>query len=326
MNSHARFAAHTARALGYAYRSLDGADAYLFEVSDGARAAAFSTAYGTPYALNSARAYSLARDKSFCQRVLDAAGVATIPSRLFFANDRQRPYRSAGREREDAIAWSRGAVFPVFCKPNQGSKGEYAEVVADAAAFSDYLNRVGTAYDVILVQPVLRGLEYRVVVLNGAALFSYRKSQPFVLGDGERTLRALLEDAQQQWKGAARTTPLAAIQARSEDGAAMAHDHIAAKGVRLILEGGAKRAAGGDAVDLSDAPPAPLAAFGEAAARALGLNLAGVDLFDVSPAGDFSALVCIEVNANPAMETLEANNRWDLIEAVWRANFAAALA
>ena len=47
--------------------------------------------------------------------------------------------------------------------------------------------------------------------------------------------------------------------------------------------------------------------------------------FDLSPAGDLSALCVIEVNSNPMIQTLEDNGRWDLIVAIWRANFAAAL-
>lgn len=325
MNSHARFAERTARSLGYAFRSLDGADAYLFEVSDGVRTAAFSTAYGTPYALNTARAYSLARDKSFCQRVLEAAGLPTIPSQLFFANDRQRPYRAPGREREDALRWAEGAPFPIFCKPNQGSKGEFAEIVPSAAAFRAYLDRVGPSYDVILAQPVLAGAEYRVVILDGRALFSYRKSPPVITGDGARSVRDLVAAARETWKAAARLTPIEAVQARDSDGRIIAHAEIPTRGQQLFLAGRANRAAGGDAEELRDDPPPVLAALGCAAAGAIGLGLAGVDIFDISPARDLSSLVIIEVNANPAMETLEANARWDLIEAVWRANFAAAL-
>lgn len=323
MNSHARFAAHAAKALGYAFRSLDGEDGYLFEVADGTRSAAFSSAYGTPYALNTARAYSLARDKSFCQRVLDGAGIATIPTLLFFANDRQRAYRSPGREREDALAWAAQAAFPVFCKPNQGSKGEFAEIIADAAAFADYFGRVGPFYDVILVQPVLRGVEHRVLVLNGRPLCSYRKAQPVLSGDGRSTLRNLLEEARKTWKAAALQTPVASIRARDLTGALVPHDRVIEKGAKVTLEGRANRAAGGDA-DAVIAPPEPLANIACAAAKAIGLNFAGVDLFDLSPRRDGSELVIIEVNANPAIETLEAQGRFDLIERIWGANFEAA--
>ncbi|MET0183809.1 MAG: hypothetical protein ABW199_13095 [Caulobacterales bacterium] len=326
MNSHARFAAHSAKALGYAFRSLDGDDAYLFEVTDGARKAAFPVGYATPYALNNARAYSLARDKSFAQRVLDQAGLATIPSQLFFTNDRQAAYRAPGRERADALAWAKNAPFPVFCKPNQGSKGEYAEIVASADALTRYLDRVSAHYDVILVQPVLRGDEYRVIVLNGAPLLSYKKAQPVLSGDGRSSLRELLEAARVNWKGAALQTPLEDLRARDVTGAAVSLGDVVATAAKVTLEGRANRAAGGDAEAIFTEIPKPLAKIAVEAAKALGLNFAGVDLFDLSPNRDGSNLVVIEVNANPALETLEAQGRFDLIEKIWAANFEAAFA
>jgi glutathione synthase/RimK-type ligase-like ATP-grasp enzyme len=325
MNSHARFAAHTAQALGYAFRSLDGDDAYLFEVAHGERRACFSSAYGTPYALNSACAYSLARDKSFSQRALDLAGLPTIPTLVFFANDRQRAYRGPGREREDALEWARTAQFPIFCKPNQGSKGEFAEIVASPAAFADYLDRVGPAYDVILAQPLLHGEEHRVVVLGGEALASYRKTRPTLVGDGVTTLRGLIERAQTGWKASAARSPADAYNARDAGGALLGLAATPAAGETIVLEGRANRAAGGDADRVAAGAPAQLGDCAIAAADAIGLGLAGVDIFDLSPARDLSDLVIIEVNANPAVETLVAHGRLDLVRAIWTANFEAAL-
>lgn len=89
------------------------------------------------------------------------------------------------------------------------------------------------------------------------------------------------------------------------------------------------RAAGGRTAELGTEVPPALAAVALAACRALGLALAGVDLF----VGDAGAgrpgrpvVQVIEVNANPMIETLEDHGRWDLIEAIWRRNLHAALA
>ncbi|MND05661.1 hypothetical protein D3C83_265950 [compost metagenome] len=60
-----------------------------------------------------------------------------------------------------------------------------------------------------------------------------------------------------------------------------------------------------------------------ASAAALGLSLAAVDLFDLS--GDGTDLAVIEVNSNPMIATLEEQDRWDLIETIWRANIDAAM-
>lgn len=320
-SAHARYAAHAARACGYAFRSLDGADGYLFEVRDGRRRALFAAGAGTPYALNDARAAALARDKAFCAEALRQAGVTTLPGEMFFVTKRWAEMRGPGREPEDARAFAAGASYPLFCKPIDASNGLYAEVIADADAFDDYMARVAREHFAILVQPFVRGVEHRVFVLEGRALFSYRKSLPEIAGDGRASVRALIAALARE-----NAPPLEASRARGADGALLALDTVLPAGARAVIEGAANRAAGGAGGDLVDGAPAPLGAIAIAAAHALSLKLAAVDVFDLSPARDCSQLSVIEVNSNPMIATLEDHGRWDLIETIWRANFAAALA
>jgi len=315
LSAHARYAAHAAAACGYGFRSLDGADSYLFEVRDGARRALFAAGQGSPYALNDANAASLARDKSFCAAALRAANLPALPGRLFFVTKRWSEMRSPGREPEDARAFAASAEYPIFCKPISASNGLHAEVIDDAAAFDDYMQRVAREHFAILVQPYVRGEEHRVFVLNGRALFSYRKHQPTVVGDGRSTLGELIANAE----------ILGKRNARDGSGALVMPDAVPPRGVRISLDGPANRSAGGGSAHLVDGALAPLAQVAIKAADALGLKLAGVDIFDISAARDLSELVIIEVNSNPMIATLEDHNRWDLIDTIWRANFAAAL-
>src|SRR5262245_16542381 len=44
-NSHARYAAHSARAFGYEFRSLDGSDRYLFEIRAAGRSVVLASGY-----------------------------------------------------------------------------------------------------------------------------------------------------------------------------------------------------------------------------------------------------------------------------------------
>lgn len=309
LSAHARYAVRAAEACGYAFHSLDGADGYLFEVRDGARRAVFTAGAGSPYALNDARAAALARDKAFCAESLRRAGLAVVPGRMFFVTKRWAELRGPGREPEDALTFAENADYPLFCKPISGSKGAFAEVIADAGAFADYMGRVSREHYAILAQPYVRAAEYRVFVLEGRALFSYRKLAPALIGDGVRTLREFMGKPE--------------FSARDAAGAALSPETVLPMGARAALDGPANRAAGGGAADLREGAPEPLARLALAAAECVGLRLAGVDMFAMAP--DWSALALIEVNASPMIATLEDHGRWDLIEAIWRANFAAAL-
>ncbi|QGZ94972.1 hypothetical protein [Terricaulis silvestris] len=317
-SAHARYAAHAAAACGYAFRSLDGADGYLFEVRDGARVAAFAAGAGTPYALNDARAASVARDKAFCAEVLRQADVRVLPGEKFFVTKRWSEMRTPGREPEDALRYARSAAYPIFCKPLSASNGLHAEVIESEAAFADYMRRVAREHFAIVVQPYVRAAEHRVFVLNGRALFSYRKSPPQLTGDGRSTVRMLVQTLPRDPE-----TPEALLLPRDERGHRLSLDETPAAGAKITLDGPANRSAGGGAHDLRDGAKAALEHVALAATDALGLRLAGVDMFDLS--GDGRDLCVIEVNSNPMIATLEEAGRWDLIDAIWRANFDAAL-
>lgn len=318
LSAQARYAKRAAEACGYGFRSLDGADGYLFEVRDGARVATFAAGAGTPYALNDARGASIARDKAFCAEVLRQAGVPVLPGRMFFVTSRWADMRSPGREPEDASAFAATAEYPLFCKPLAASNGLYAEVIESSEAFDDYLTRVSREHFAILVQPYVRALEHRVFVLNGRALFSYRKLSPHVIGDGRRSLAELVAAMPRESEA-----PPLKPRGRNSRGHLLAGTDVPAAEEAILLEGPANRAAGGGADGVRDGAPDQMARVALAAADAIGLRLAAVDLFDLS--GDGVDLAIIEVNSNPMIATLEESGRWDMIIEIWRANFDSAL-
>lgn len=317
LSAHARYAQRAAEACGYAFRSLDGADGYLFEVRDGARAATFAAGAGTPFALNDARSASIARDKAFCAEVLRQAGVPVLPGEKFFVTDRWSEMRSPGREPKDALAYAAAAEYPIFCKPLSASNGLFAEVIDSPEEFADYMTRVSREHFAILIQPYVRASEYRVFVLNGLPLFSYRKTQPFVYGDGERTLAAIVAASPRDPEA----PPLKA-RGRNQAGAKVEAGDVPDRGL-IFLEGPANRSAGGGAKELQDGAPRALGEIALRATEAVGLALSAVDIFVGGPRLD--EFTVIEVNSNPMIATLEDHQSWHLIIEIWRANFEAAL-
>lgn len=282
----------------------------MFEVRDGARSAVFGGAAGSPYALNDARAAAVARDKAFSAIVLNEAGLRVVPGRIFFATRRWSHMRSPGREPDDALTFARSATYPLFCKPISAASGQYAEVIHSAEDFGDYLARVGAEHYAFLAQPFIRAPEFRVLVLDGAVLGSYRKTLPSVVGDGVSTLELLVRPLDRR-----------VTRAVGANGRWYAANDTPPADCTLTLEGPANRAVGGGASEVRDDAPEPLARLAIAATDALSLRFAGVDIFDVPEQGP----TVIEVNASPMIATLEEHGRWDLIVEVWRANFAAAL-
>jgi len=314
-----RYVARACQMLGLLFRDLDQGGGYLFSVSNGHDEFVSGSGAICTWPLNSAPAFGISRDKHHTNAVLTEAGLPVIPGQLFFLHPHMAKLRTPGRERADALAAFAGMPHPVFCKPNQGSRGDFAEIVADLPAFGDYIERVAARYDAILLQPVLDGDEYRVFCLDGDVIFATRKADFTIVGDGERSIERLLRAHNETFTGTGGSPPdtentLAAVLLRH----GLRSGHVLAKGEEIVLPGRRNLSAGGDVADFMTELPTALAALALKAAKAIGLRVAGIDIFDVSPEGNLSELVVIEVNGNPGIQSLEAIGRDDLIDQIWK--------
>ena len=180
-----RYAREAAAAIGASFEDLDGGRGYLWRVSRNGRSVLGGGGSVCAYPVNSAVAWTISRDKAHTKSVLTANGVPVIPGGLFFAHGLRAALREPGREIADAIASAGRLGFPVFCKPNTGSRGDFAEIIADAAQLSAYASRIAPLHESFLVEPVIDGAEHRVFVQDGRVVFHASKAAPAVTGDGK---------------------------------------------------------------------------------------------------------------------------------------------
>lgn len=307
---HTRYAREAAALIGATFEDLDGGRGYLWRVSREGASVLGGGGSICAYPVNSAVAYTISRDKAHTKAVLTASGLPVIPGGLFFAHKLRAAFREPGREAADAAAFAAHLGFPVFCKPNAGSRGDFAEIIASEAQLLAYAARIAPLHEAFLVEPVMHGAEHRVFVQDGRAVFHAAKAQPGITGDGHSTVAQLI----------------AALDSSLPPGVSAsvlpgAPDVIPTKGERIVLPGRRNLSAGGGIERVSDQTPAPLAALAVAATQALGLRIGAVDLFDLSSAGDFTDPVIIEVNGNPGLRTLELAGREDLIHKIWTSMF-----
>ena len=308
---HTRYAREAAALIGAAFEDLDGGRGYLWRVTRDAASVLGGGGSICAYPVNSAVAYTISRDKAHTKAVLTASGLPVIPGGLFFAHKLRAAFREPGREAADATAFAAQLGFPVFCKPNAGSRGDFAEIIASEPQLLAYAARIAQLHESFLVEPVMTGAEHRVFVQDGRAVFHATKALPEITGDGRSTLAELTAVLD-------RTLP-PGVSASAHTG--LSPDVIPIKGERIALPGRRNLSAGGGIERVSDHAPAPLARLAVAATQALGLRIGAVDLFDLSSAGDFTDPVVIEVNGNPGLRTLELAGREDLIRTIWTSMF-----
>ncbi len=310
------YAEYACAAFGLGFHDIDGGTGLVFSVASKARSIHFGAGRCSWYPQNNSTAATLASDKYFTNRILNAAGVATLGGDYFFLHERHRAHRPAGHEREDAFGYFGKLGASAFVKPLQGSRGDFAQAVRGEAALERYLLAVSQHYDAVLIQPIVTGIEYRIFLLDDEIAYSARKYPPFVLGDGARPVRELLidHDADLHARGLSPGSA-AAIPGPSLDVVLPAGEHWEIPG-RMNLSAGGR---------MVFEVPRSEAAFAAArkAVRALDLRVAAVDVFsDIG--GDPDAIAVIEVNSNPSIRLLEETDRGDLILKIWRHTFSAA--
>jgi len=308
------YAAFACAEFGLEFRDLDGGSGLLFRVASREKSLHFGAGRCAWYPQNNATAATLASDKYFTSKILEAAGVSTIGGEYFFLHDRHRAHRPTGHERDDALAYFRAIGASAFVKPLTGSRGDFAQAVHGEAALTRYLDDVVRYYDAVLIQPIVDGIEYRIFLTDDDALFCARKHPPFVLGDGVRTLRELLA----AHNDALRARGLSPVSPGDDDSSL---DAVLAKGEQRDIPGRMNLSAGGTMV-LEAPPSAKAVELARAATRALGLRVAAVDLF-AGIGGDPEAMTVIEVNSNPSIRLLEQSGRADLILKIWHHAFSA---
>ncbi|MFY0638923.1 ATP-grasp domain-containing protein [Maricaulis maris] len=317
----ARFVEAMCRRRGWNFSDLDGGAGYLFAVTAGDRRVLCGSGAICAYPGNAASAYTIARDKAFTHAALSAAGLDSVPTELVFLEAARRHLRAPGREASDWLARATTLDFPLFAKPNRGAHGDFAERIEDADALADYFTRAARRHDQVVIQPLIDAPEYRVFVSGGRACFQYRKSDGGLVGDGVASWRALFEAMNAELAAEALSPVPAAVFTGALVKAGIRADERAGIGQRLALPGRRNLASGAQTEAFSQSIEPELARLALAAAAAIGLDVAGIDLF----CAEGGAAHILEVNANPSFASLETLGELDLAQEIWDDILARAL-
>lgn len=315
-----RYAQAVAKNHGYDFEILDGGIGYLFRISRGEKSFLAGAGPLSSYPLNNANSASIARDKIFTNAVLSRNGIANLGGRCFFLSSDGRALRGDGYELDDARLYAKQIGYPLFCKPLTGSRGDFAERIADADEFEDYVRRTGARHQAIVIQQFFSGSEFRVFVFDGEPIFCLEKSDVVLSADGSQTAAGLLSalNAGLAAKGISPYPPTTKLTC--PDGRSVDPDSVPPSGAKVIVCG-RKNIIIGLVPRQVEPIPADLLQLAQASASALNLRAAAVDLLKESG----GSLRVIEVNANPEISSLEALDRWDLIEKIWLSTIEALL-
>lgn len=199
--------------------------------------------------------------------------------------------------------------YPITLKPrfgNQG-KGVFVNIKNEKEALNAY-EVLAKGFSDIIIEKNIFGRDYRVCVVDGKVVAAAERIPPYIIGDGFSSIRELVNDVNRDsMRGEGHEKPLTKIKLNDELKTYISKkgynlESILPEGEKLILRENANLSTGGKAIDCTDIIHEENIQICERAARAIGLDICGIDVCcnDISkPITDGGAI--IEVNAAPGI-------------------------
>lgn len=198
----------------------------------------------------------------------------------------------------------------VVIKPLNGSHGRGVSVNIDKP--EDIRRAFSLAHkysSAVLVEEYIRGRQYRLCVVNNKLVAAAERIPAYVIGDGQRTVRELVEAANDNpLRGDGHNRPLskmiideATIDILRKQ--RLTPGSVAEKSQIVQIKETANISTGGTAVDVTNAVHPANRLIAERAARLIGMDIAGIDLIadDIAMPLDGRNGAIIEINAAPGI-------------------------
>ena len=252
----------------------------------------------------SAVGVDIAADKQLAKQVLAAAGVPVAPGRVVWSE----------QEAQAALAEVGG---PAVVKPLSGRQGTSMTIgVRTAAEAEAAFRKAATVSDAVLVEALVPGTDYRVLVVDGRVAAAAALRPASVTGDGVSTISQLVAEANTDpRRGPGHSRELTLISLDPEalshlDSLGLDEHSVPANGQVVSLRRNANLSTGGTSRDVTDLLHPEVAELCRRAAAAAGLDVCGIDLrlTDISAPlqdsaghGPVQPCAVLELNACPGL-------------------------
>ncbi|MEO6528778.1 MAG: cyanophycin synthetase [Gemmatimonadaceae bacterium] len=242
-------------------------------------------------------AVEIAQDKDETKRVLGNIGLPV-------------PRGDVVKSMEHAIELVEEIGFPVIVKPLDASHGRgISSRLDDVESLRLAFEEAKAFGRRVLVEQFATGNDHRVLVVNGKVAACAERVPARVIGDGTRSVAALIEVANRDpRRGIGHTKILTRLPVDEQTERYLAKtgrtlDTVPPKGEEVFLRQTANLSTGGTSIDRTEEMHPDNVTACEMAAAAVGLDIAGIDVMteDISVPFRENAAVIIEVNAGPGI-------------------------
>jgi cyanophycin synthetase len=251
----------------------------------------------TMTSMTSALAVDIASDKKMTNQLLAAAGLPV-------------PRSEVVRSADEAVAAAARIGYPVVTKPLDGNHGRgvglnLPDQKAVRAGFKHALTQSRDGR--VVVETLVQGNDYRVLVIGGRMVAVAERVPAHVLGDGEHTVRELVEIANRDPRrgiGHEKVLTRIAVDSKAEElvrAQGLGLDDVPPEDERVLLVATGNMSTGGISIDRTWEAHEDNIEIAEEAARVVGLDVAGIDFLapDITLPVRETGGAIVEVNAAP---------------------------
>jgi cyanophycin synthetase len=242
-------------------------------------------------------AIEIAQDKDDTKRVLEAIGLPV-------------PHGAVAESADEAVELAQEIGFPVILKPLDLSHGRgISPRLTDENAVRKAWAYASQYSEELIVEQFAEGRDHRVLVINGKVVAVAERVPAHVTGDGKRTIRELIDAANEDpRRGVGHTkvlTKLACDDSTVEflTRSSLRLESVPNAGDVVFLRATANLSTGGTSIDRTDEIHPSNVTACEMAADVVGLDIAGIDVItpDISVPFRENGAAIIEVNAAPGV-------------------------
>lgn len=303
-----------AKKYGYKYGPIDAPYSRAIYISDGEKhfISRSKTTYGV-YPINYRFAEYLVDDKSTTKRVLKKFGFRVIKGKNFYI---KKPYAATEPIKlEDRVSaaykYAKKITYPVFVKPNKGSRGVHAKIIFNETGMRKHIASMRKEGVIsFLVEKFTLRPEYRIFVVAGKVQFMYRKRRDSIIGTGKHTIHELIQEASVKPDHALLDNLLKANKRTRES--------VLKDKEELILQDTANVSLGAEIVDYREKVPREVDRWASRLYRTIGLEVFGVDVFTKGEWDESNNYVIIEINSSPALAGIYNKGHKEKVYKIWK--------